>query len=326
MAKALAAEYDFPEADAQSAVDRIVAQWREAGLFKKQYDSYLTPLEYGPASGAHHRTYRSGKNSISVACEDRVLFEQLTSVMAPLEQDEGGAGNERLEVIIADGGYGPFLDKQPLWGRCNIDEIRHLIIREVLECLCGRAETGASLHASSVGFGGRAIIFAGESGSGKTTLGLGLVSSGCTYIADDHVMLHRDGRRVFATPLRASAKERSWSLDEVTACLDSDEPYRPRAGVRYAWPGNAAAFGGLHDVVAVVFPKYAADARNEIARLPASESLQRLVDAGARATRSIDSMVPLGSLVSRVPCYELNFDNSGFSVSTCRDLLTSSFP
>jgi len=57
---------------------------------------------------------------------------------------------------------------------------------------------GAPLHASAVALDGRAALLTGPSGSGKSALALDLMALGARLVADDGVILTRDGDRLLA--------------------------------------------------------------------------------------------------------------------------------
>ena len=62
----------------------------------------------------------------------------------------------------------------------------------------------ATIHATAVSIGAegrwRAVLLIGASGSGKSDLALRLIDRGATLVADDRVVLTRDGDRVLASP------------------------------------------------------------------------------------------------------------------------------
>lgn len=55
------------------------------------------------------------------------------------------------------------------------------------------------IHATAVAIRGRGVLFVGPSGSGKSDLALRLIDRGATLVADDRVVLTRDGDRVLAS-------------------------------------------------------------------------------------------------------------------------------
>jgi HPr kinase/phosphorylase len=54
------------------------------------------------------------------------------------------------------------------------------------------------VHATAVAIGGAGVLLIGPPGSGKSDLALRLVDGGAALIADDQVMLRRDGDRLIA--------------------------------------------------------------------------------------------------------------------------------
>jgi hypothetical protein len=67
------------------------------------------------------------------------------------------------------------------------------------------------LHAAGVVFGEACWVFVGDKGSGKSTLSLALGAAGATVLADDHVVLARDGERFQASGCDGEARV----LDDV---------------------------------------------------------------------------------------------------------------
>lgn len=73
-------------------------------------------------------------------------------------------------------------------------------------------EPAASLHASCVRIGGRGVLIRGPSGAGKSHLAFALILAGgagrvppVDLVADDRVILARDGEQVIATAPHALA-------------------------------------------------------------------------------------------------------------------------
>jgi HPr kinase/phosphorylase len=62
-----------------------------------------------------------------------------------------------------------------------------------------------TIHAGAVGFAGSGILILGPSGSGKSGLALRLAALGADIVADDRVLLRRDGHRLLAAPPAALA-------------------------------------------------------------------------------------------------------------------------
>jgi HPr kinase/phosphorylase len=61
--------------------------------------------------------------------------------------------------------------------------------------------TEAPLHAGCVAIDGRGLLILGAAGSGKSALALDLIALGADLVADDRVLLARDGDRLSARPV-----------------------------------------------------------------------------------------------------------------------------
>jgi len=63
----------------------------------------------------------------------------------------------------------------------------------------------ANLHGTCVALGGRGVLLRGPDGAGKSDLALRLIEGGALLVADDRVVLARDGDSVIARPPEALA-------------------------------------------------------------------------------------------------------------------------
>ncbi|MEO0929959.1 MAG: HPr kinase/phosphatase C-terminal domain-containing protein, partial [Pseudomonadota bacterium] len=59
-------------------------------------------------------------------------------------------------------------------------------------------EARETIHATCVAWRDRAVLILGQSGSGKSALGLELMALGCQLVADDRVILSRNGGTLIA--------------------------------------------------------------------------------------------------------------------------------
>ena len=312
------------EAEAREITDHILREWEEAGLFETEPRDFLETPPHRPARDPKVITYRLGDNAVTMVCEHRQLLDQIHALLSRIDHTPGPGGEETVEILSMGDRFGIFTDGTPLFGTCGINAARYLVVRDMFERLVGRDRAAVSIHAGSVGKDGRALILAGSSGAGKTTLTLGLARVGCDYLADDHVVLDRDTRHIFALPVRASAKVRSWELEEVAPYLASADQPMPRLGVRPAMPPGAVPMGSRHEVAALVFPGFNAEAENRLDRLSPEDAFLRFIDSGARPARHFKSIAPIAELLNTVPCYALQHNSSEFSVPACLDLLQSS--
>jgi serine kinase of HPr protein (carbohydrate metabolism regulator) len=58
----------------------------------------------------------------------------------------------------------------------------------------------ATIHASCVAIGGRAVLIAGASGAGKSDLALRLIDRGAALVSDDYTIVEAVGERLLARP------------------------------------------------------------------------------------------------------------------------------
>lgn len=113
-----------------------------------------------------------------------------------------------------------------------------------------RKDDQKTVHASAVAVAGRGVLILGESGSGKSALALRLMALGAALVADDQVMLRRNGALLIASApprlvglieargvglLRAPAVAEA----ELALAVDLDRP----PGARMPQPGTITILG-----------------------------------------------------------------------------------
>lgn len=82
-----------------------------------------------------------------------------------------------------------------------------------------------TLHASTVGIDGRAVLIAGISGSGKSDLALRLIDRGFTLVSDDQTIVQKRGDRLYASaPPAIRGKLEIRGLGIVTMPVVEDLP------------------------------------------------------------------------------------------------------
>ncbi|MFW8596401.1 hypothetical protein [Cribrihabitans neustonicus] len=331
----IARQHGVAPSDAAPLVEEVISQWQAAGLFRQGMCPFVAPVAYRVPHTGEPQTFRLGDRYVTLRCEDPQLSEQIAASLAEYaapaqEMPEDGGATVLIDVIIAAEGeadaeeeYGVFRGREPVWGRAPQDLTRFHIIRECMDHLCTPSRVAAHLHAAAVAEEGRAVILAGGSGRGKTTLAMGLLAAGGALAADDHVALSVDGRHMLAFPAASAVKRGAWDLPQAQALgLAAGAAASPRDGVRYLRPPRRVPAAAPVAVAAIVFPEYGgAGAANSLARLDPAEALTRLIQTGGRVSRRNPSLAPLVALLERVPCYELRYGSTRYSVETCQSLL-----
>lgn len=136
------------------------------------------------------------------------------------------------------------------------------------------------LHASSMEFCGRGVIFAGESGSGKSTLTLALLRRGWRYLCDEFALVHSGTLLLHPFPRAICVKRSGWELVRAMGIpVDDWGAHRnAKGGVRFIDPLRIrhGAVGRVCPVREVLFPKYERGAAPALTPMTRSEAVLEL--------------------------------------------------
>lgn len=310
-----------------AVIDQILRAWEAAGLFDTAPQPFPDPVADDGHPAGHRRGYATGQGAFSVETDDPVLARQLDEILwafaLPSSVPEPGDRSLRC-VACAGGDLGVFRNGRALWGRASLDVARYLIVREAAEALCGADRVSAVLHGAAVLGPGGALLIVGDSGRGKSTLAQGLIDAGCGFLADDHLPLHVDGRRLLAFPTGSAIKSGARDLGEVRRLvalhgrLDNS-----REGVSYLPLEAAAAPGQAIPLAAIVFPEHAAGSEMRMTRMAPESAFAAAIASGSRPSRRQARIAPLAELFTTVPAYALRYGTSAQSVPACLDLLAA---
>lgn len=304
--------------------EAILRAWREAGLFDAARPPFPDPVGDDGRPAPHRCAYATRWGAFCLETDDPVLARQVEEILDPVAAPAQAPGGGGLRcVACCGGGFGVFRDGRALWGRASRDVARYLILREAAEALCGAARVGAVLHGAAVLGPRGALLILGDSGRGKSTLAQGLVDRGCGFLADDHLPLHGDGRRLLAFPTGSAIKDGARGLEEIRRlAARHGGGGSSREGVSYLRLGGAAAAGTAVPLAAIVFPEHAPGAGPpRMAPLAPEAAFAAAIASGSRPARRGNRIAPLVWLFAAVPAHALRYGRSAQSLPACLDLL-----
>ncbi len=168
------------------------------------------------------------------------------------------------------------------------------------------------LHSACVGVGGKGVMISARGGGGESTLAVSCLLDGFDFVADDYILVNRDG------PLRAMPLYRTVGLNQdMAALLRPDMPIvhkDPTRDDKLLLDASRYSFQPELPVSAILFPRVSGE--NEPAIRPAAPGpvLTRLIDSTATQTGVLRDPEPYRLMAQRLlglPVYE---------ISLCRDL------
>lgn len=181
------------------------------------------------------------------------------------------------------------------------------------------------LHAASMEWEGRGVVFAGDAGSGKSTLTLGLIQHGWRYLCDEFALVDTELLSLTPYPRAVCVKRSGYPILDAMGVA-------PRCGRRHIkgakghvtfvsphqFPGDAT--GRPCPVRCIVFPRYEPGARpvlTPISRAQAAFDLHRVCFNLFGCRRP--ALDVLAAIARGAECYRLR---TGDLNETCR-LLTN---
>jgi HprK-related kinase A len=168
------------------------------------------------------------------------------------------------------------------------------------------------VHAAVVEREGRAVIMAGPSGSGKSTLCTALLARGWRLLSDEIAMVHLGDGRLMPHPRPISLKNQAIEMTTrllPDACL-SRRFASVKGTVAFMRPprSSIAAAGEGALPVAVVFPRYRADAGFELTPIDRAPAFMRLIDCSANYLTLLEiGFDTLADLVEACDHYALDY-------------------
>lgn len=298
-------------------VDGVVFGVAVAGRLPAGFAAYLQPRDRGGEEPAS--TLRVRFERVEAPPADDEIW-----AMEPTNPKEARFGLHRradgFGLTVASEGHGFFL--------CNPSEIRigwtaaetdtaayHFFSHALPLWLEWRGEP--LLHGSSVVFGERAVGFLGSSGSGKSLLAMELDRLGCAVLADDALVLRRDGRgswRTFPGPPLV----RLWpsGLDRLGLVADGLQRVREAVAKRHVPARSDAGRSQRGLPLAALYlleRRTASDGPATVSPAPPREALVRLLEHGVAAEPvaalglAARRFELLGDVVEAVPVRRLDY-------------------
>jgi len=176
---------------------------------------------------------------------------------------------------------------------------------EVVYALIVGLATGVVLHAGAVTRNGAAILLPGKSGAGKSCLCAWLASKGFSYITDECVVLHDDGKSFTALPRPLIIKDLSNAAVRETLKEAQSVISGPPAML---WPKSTLPYDQNARFGVIVFPRFAAGTGLSIEPLSAAETALNLTAYNANARNLPDHGLSLISAFAReVPAIAIRY-------------------
>lgn len=179
------------------------------------------------------------------------------------------------------------------------------------------------LHASTVQFGGGAVVFPGGSGFGKSTLTMGLLARGWRYFSDEFALIHASTRLVHPFPRALCLKKPSLPLAEKLGVCVHRNTYHLKGGKGLVGFVDPLSLGRDRVAAAspirwVIFPKYTPGAVPQLAPMSRAEAA---LEMHRHCFNLLNCAAPgvdvLADVVRGADCYRLTTGELG---ATC-DLL-----
>lgn len=299
----------------------LAAEWRSSGLLDAK------PADAPPERAGQH--YRAAGFEFAVEGPTEVLEAIDQTLLGHLAfRPRGGDPDVRFTITTANGGWVLRGDEGPL-GECErLDQLVPMVHANVLLATYGANESLMAIHAAAVSRGDRCVLLPGLPGNGKSTLTAALLAAGYGFCTDDLAMLTGEPLRLVPLPLRLGIKSGSWNvLRSRVPDLDATPSYLRADGqqIKYWLPPLAQLppEGHRFNVAAVVFPRYRAGARCELAAIPRSVGLLRISEAGYHLQGRLDADWLEATLawLEALACYELEYSDLDEALAAFAEVL-----
>ena len=324
LAKQLVHDHGLPLAEAHTAVDETLANWRRAGLLDAP-ETPVAPFPPAPPPTLHEappsfrvawmQDYQLADQQWRLQCADSALWAIFTPPFAhlaipPAPSPEPAA---TFSVLPEPAGLSLWRGGHRYAEASSPAAALLALFGEIAEFGYREQNWLAALHAAAIHDGARALLLPALGGTGKTTLTAALLAAGYGYLSDDVAPLDAETLDVWPLPLPLRIKPGSVAvLRERYPELDTLPAYGPPGqAVRLLPPPRFTLHAAKrrYPVAGLLFPDDQPDAATTLQPLTPVESLHRLLAAEALFRRPLipEHIVRLLAWLEVTPAWRLTY-------------------
>lgn len=272
-----------------------------------------------------------GPLDVEVTCPREAVIADLRTFYGPAADD----GRPVIHITARPEPLRPWRyriegDAAPMFHRVPRCELLPYIEWAINGRVADRCRRFLLLHAATLSWRGKGVVFAAASGSGKSTLAATLLARGWQYLCDEFALIDLRTRQLHALPRAICVKAGSFpAIERLGLPLRRDHHHVKafKGEVGYIAPrdlGRDAVAPGPVPVSAVVLPQYLPGASLELAPIPRADAAMQLAGhafnrqwLGHRATAL------LGEVCAHADCLRLTHSDGQAAGAALERLLAA---
>jgi len=331
----VAQQFFISQEQALCDVNRVITQWTH-GLSAEPRSQQLRTSS-NPPEALYSRwqpkvesSFGFPRFSVRIRYDSHEIAGLVALMLGYLTAPSSESPAHIMDIVANDSGQGylVIVDNRVVETATDPADAAVMAFREIAELACRREDWLIILHAGSVAWHDKGIIFPSSGGAGKTTLTAALIRHGFDYINDDVIPVERDTGKLIPVPISLCIKSGSWPLlKQLYPKLESLRSFgRNNLRVKYLPPPTATI--GAHSYA----PRYLIIPRRKEAAAPVLESVSPA--EGLRAIIEGESLLPqplapadveeLTHWVGSLSCYRLTYDKLDPAVQTILEAMLKS--
>lgn len=271
--------------------------------------------------------YRIGDIAVSLQSELVEVLEDFTALYRGCP--EGTADSDRtirMEVRVGNNArlgrkrYLIFGDGKRLGSERRWHEILPSLEWGINSRVIATQSNFLQLHAATMVYRGKGVIFAGPSGCGKSTLAAALLSRGWRYLSDEFALINPNTLRLHPFPKALCIKRGAFKLIQRMSLRFAGRYHyvkrlKGRVGYINPFEGGRKVIGEPSPIRFVVFPKYTDGGEPHLYPVPRPRAVLALAGCALNRNDFDDGAVSILSRVARgAQCFSLE---SGPIDTTC---------